>query len=124
MRDWTIHLEYEFAQIRLDVSLRAMFSAKVGIMAVSQDFGSGEDTFGGRPRGGSEGGAPPRPREFAKISKNFIRKLLKKRIVLAYCSKKLYKQCATFSRVWTKNTNSKKFLRKSGKTLIEIQLKN
>ena len=37
MRDWAIHLVYEFAKIRLDVSQREKYaSAKVGIMAVAR----------------------------------------------------------------------------------------
>ena len=53
MRDWTIHLLYEFAKIRLDVSLRAKYgSAKVDIMAVHRILVR-EDTFGGRPLGWS-----------------------------------------------------------------------
>ena len=49
----------------------------------SQDFGSGENTFGGRPRGGVWGRSPPDAGEFLKIFKK-IRGNCLKRIILVY----------------------------------------
>ena len=43
-----------------------------------QDFGSGGNILGGRPRRGSGGGAEPRGRQkISKISKKFLKKIAK-----------------------------------------------
>ena len=78
MMDWTIHLVYEFAQIRLDVSLRAMYgSAKVGIMAVARILVRERTPLGVGLVGGPRAEPPPDPENLQKLSKNIIRKLLK-----------------------------------------------
>ena len=90
MRDWTIHLLYEFAKIRLDVSLRAKYgSAKVGIMAVARILVRERTPLGIGLVGGPEAAPTPRRREFAKNFKKYLKKIAKKRIILAYFQKNL-----------------------------------
>ena len=60
----------------------------------SQDFGSGENTFGCRPLGGFEGAQPPEAGEFSTFLKNFLIKLLMNSFSIFF--KKINKPCANF----------------------------
>ena len=73
-----VHLMYELSKIKLDES-ESKGGQHEGGNGRSQDFGSGRNTFGGRPRGGSHLGRE----NFRKISK----KHRKKCIILADFSK-------------------------------------
>ena len=73
----------------------------------SQDFGSGENTFGVGLLGGPAA-APPDATEFPKIFKNYLKKIAINALLL-HIFLKINKPCVIVSRVWTKKQIVGKF---------------